>query len=66
MRSRSSYLLASSRPRNLLATFDSTRRHRPKEAAGAGGGGGGGGEGDKKVVDIKKMDLEDLKAELYR
>jgi len=39
-----------------------TKKSKPKEAAS---GGGGGGE-DKKVVDIKKMDLEDLKAEVYR
>jgi len=33
----------------------------PKKA----GGGGGGGK-DEKIVDIKKMDLDDLKAEVYR
>jgi len=38
----------------------------PAKKAAADGGGKGGAAGDKGVVDIRKMDLDDLKAEVYR
>mmetsp|Transcript_18444 Transcript_18444/g.47289 ORF Transcript_18444/g.47289 Transcript_18444/m.47289 type:complete len:618 (-) Transcript_18444:455-2308(-) len=40
-----------------------TKKNKPKKKEA---GGEGGGKADAKVVDIKKMDLEDLKAEVYR
>merc|ERR1719409_2031799 len=45
--------------------FTKKTRAAPKKEGG-GGGGKAGEEGGKGVVDIKKMDLEDLKAEVYR
>jgi len=43
-----------------------TKKNSRASAAPKEGGGGGGGGGGAKPVDIRKMDMDELKAEIYR